>query len=523
MESRALFAYSPQHMFKKVLIANRGEIACRIAATLHEMGVHSVAVYSEADRGALHTRVCDDARLIGPAEARASYLNVAAILAAARESGAEAIHPGYGFLAENADFAEAVENAGLVFIGPTPAQIRAMGDKRAARAIAEKAGVPIVPGAEGADADALAAAAKRIGYPVMVKAALGGGGKGMKAVHDERQLREAIESAQRLARSAFGDAAVYLEKLVTHARHIEVQVLGDGQGHAIHLFERECSLQRRHQKVVEEAPSAVLTPKQRAEMTSAAVRLTEAVDYRGAGTIEMLRAEDGTFYFLEMNTRLQVEHPVTELITGVDLVHAQLLVAATGALPFEQSQVQRHGHAIEARVYAEDAAHGFLPQAGIASRVRWAHGAFVRVDRGLEAGDEVTVHYDPMLAKVVAFGPTRETALARLIGALDTTRVHGVITNLPFLRALTRSSEVARAAFDTEWIERGFLQEFEALQQAPTPELALVAAALAEVMGVGRPAAANGSTAANGGTAAARAAATPFDTLGAWRQPGLTS
>ena len=499
-------------MFKKVLIANRGEIACRIAATLHESGVRSVAVYSEADRGALHTRVCDDARLIGPAEARASYLSIEAILTAARESGAEAVHPGFGFLAENADFAEAVENAGLVFIGPTPAQIRSMGDKRAARMIAQQAGVPIVPGAEGADVDELARAAHRIGYPVMVKAALGGGGKGMKAVHDEAGLREAVESAQRLARSAFGDAAVYLEKLVTRARHIEVQVLGDGQGHAVHLFERECSLQRRHQKVVEEAPSAALSPELRAAMTAAAVRLAEAVDYRGAGTIEMLLAGDGHYYFLEMNTRLQVEHAVTELLTGVDLVRAQLHVAATGTLPFEQSQIQHHGHAIEARVYAEDAARGFLPQAGVASRVRWPHGPFVRVDRGIEAGDEVTVHYDPMLAKVVAFAPTREAALGRLIGALDATRVHGVITNLPFLRALTRSPEVARAEFDTEWIEREFLAGFEAIQQAPVPELALVAAALAEAMGVGTPQRAAGST---------PVADTPFETLGAWRQSGL--
>jgi acetyl/propionyl-CoA carboxylase alpha subunit len=500
-------------MFKKVLIANRGEIACRIAATLHEMGVRSVAVYSEADRGALHTRVCDDARLIGPAEARASYLNVDAILTAARESGAEAIHPGFGFLAENADFAEAVENAGMVFIGPTPAQIRSMGDKRAARTIAEKAGVPIVPGAEGADVDELAKAAKRIGYPVMVKAALGGGGKGMKAVANEAELREAVESAQRVARSAFGDAAVYLEKLVTHARHIEVQVLGDGQGHAVHLYERECSLQRRHQKVVEEAPSAALTSGLRAQMTASAVRLAEAVDYRGAGTIEMLLSPDGHYYFLEMNTRLQVEHPVTELLTGIDLVRAQLHVAATGTLPFEQSQIHHHGHAIEARVYAEDAARGFLPQAGTASRVRWPHGAFVRVDRGIEAGDEVTVHYDPMLAKVVAFGPTREAALARLIGALDATRIHGVITNLPFLRALTRAPEVARAEFDTEWIERAFLPGFESMQHTPVPELALVAAALAEAMGVGAPKRVTGS---------APVAATPFETMGAWRQSGLT-
>jgi acetyl/propionyl-CoA carboxylase alpha subunit len=501
--------------FRKVLIANRGEIACRIAATLHEMGIRSVAVYSDADRGALHTRVCDEAVRIGPAEARASYLDIAAVVTAAVARGADAVHPGFGFLAENAAFAEAVEAAGLAFIGPTPQQIRDMGDKRAARRIAEAAGVPVVPGAEGADLEQLITAARRIGYPVMVKAALGGGGKGMRACHDEAELREAVASAQRLAQSAFGDASVYLEKLVTRARHIEVQVLGDGRGNALHLFERECSLQRRHQKVVEEAPSAGLTVDQRVAICSAAVRLAEAVEYRGAGTIEMLLGHDGHHYFLEMNTRLQVEHPVTELVTGIDLVRAQVQVALTGELPFAQDAVHRHGHAVEARVYAEDAARGFLPQAGVARRVRWPHGPFVRVDRGIEAGDEVSVHYDPMLAKVIAFGSTRETALARLAGALDATRIHGVVTNLPFLRALTRDPGVAQAAFDTEWIEREFLPGFEPLVLAPAPDLALAAAAIAETMGLAsEPAAAPGAP-------AAAAPADPFVGLGAWRHPGL--
>jgi 3-methylcrotonyl-CoA carboxylase alpha subunit len=503
-------------MFRKVLIANRGEIACRIAATLHEMGIRSVAVFSEADRGAMHTRVCDEAFLVGPAEARASYLNVPAILEAARVSGAQAIHPGFGFLAENAAFAEAVEAAGFVFIGPTPAQIRSMGDKRAARALAAQAGVRIVPGAEGANADELAKAARGIGYPVMVKAALGGGGKGMRGVTNEPELREAVESAQRLAGSAFGDASVYIEKRLEHARHIEVQVIGDGQGNAVHLFERECSLQRRHQKVMEEAPSAAITTRQRTEMAAAAVSLAEAVSYRGAGTIEMLLAPDGMFYFLEMNTRLQVEHPVTEFITGVDLVRAQVHVAATGTLPFGQDKVRHRGHAIEARVYAEDASRGFLPQAGTALRVRWPHGPFARVDRGIEAGDEVSIHYDPMLAKIVAYGSTREAALARLAGALDATRVHGVITNLPFLRALARSDAVARAAYDTEWIEREFLAGFEELMRAPTPDIALAAAALAEAMGLGKDAALPGGS-------RPEAPRDPFATLGRWRHPGMES
>lgn len=500
-------------MFRKVLIANRGEIACRIAGTLHEMGIRSVAVHSEADAGAMHTRACEEAVCIGPAEARLSYLDAARIVEAARASGAEAVHPGFGFLAENAAFAESVEAAGLVFIGPTPRQIRDMGDKRAARRVAEAAGTPVVPGAEGADAAQLVAAAARIGYPVMVKAALGGGGKGMRAVTNEAELREAIESAQRLAQAAFGDASVFLEKLVTNARHIEVQVLGDGHGHAVHLFERECSLQRRHQKVMEEAPSVAVDAVLRDAMTQSAVRLAASVEYRGAGTIEMLLSPDGQFYFLEMNTRLQVEHPVTELITGIDLVRAQLHIAAFGTLPFEQAAIQRHGHAIEARVYAEDAAAGFLPQAGVASRVRWPHGPFVRVDRGLEAGDPVTVHYDPMLAKIIAFGTDRADALTRLSGALDATRVHGVVTNLPFLRALSRAPQVASAAFDTEWIEREFLPGFMALAKAPTPDLVLAAAAIAEAMGIGRVQAASDGTAAS-------ATLDPFASLGPWRVNG---
>jgi acetyl/propionyl-CoA carboxylase alpha subunit len=505
----------PTAPFRKVLIANRGEIVCRIAATLHEMGIRSVAVYSDADRDALHVRRCDEARAIGPAEPRASYLNVEALVAAARDAGAQAIHPGYGFLAENAAFARAVEAAGLVFVGPTPEQIEAMGDKRAARRVAEQAGVPVVPGAESADPDELAAAAQRIGFPVIVKAALGGGGKGMKVAANAAELRDAVESASRLAASAFGDGAVYVEKRLERARHVEVQVLGDGNGEAIHLFERECSLQRRHQKVIEEAPSPSVSEELRARMCDAAVRLARAVRYRGAGTVEMLLAADGTFYFLETNTRLQVEHPVTELVTGVDLVRAQLDVAAHGRLPFTQDQVRRTGHAIEARVYAEDAARGFLPQAGPASRVRWPRGPFVRVDHGVESGDAVTVHYDPMLAKIVASGPTREAALLRLRGALDGALVHGVATNLPFLRALARAAAMERAAFDTEWIEREFLAGFAAMAGAPAPELVLAAAAIAEASGPG---------ASRAGAAVADRAApapSPFESASGWRHPGL--
>jgi acetyl/propionyl-CoA carboxylase alpha subunit len=499
-------------MFRKVLIANRGEIACRIAATLRDMGIRSVAVFSEADRGALHTRVCDESRAIGPAEARASYLNVEALVRAAREAGADAVHPGFGFLAENAGFAEAVEAAGLAFIGPTPGQIRAMGDKREARRLAEAAGVPIVPGAEGADTRALVRAADAMGYPVLIKAALGGGGKGMRKAADARELAEGIEAARRVAGSAFGDESVYIERLLERARHIEVQVLGDGHGRAIHLFERDCTLQRRHQKVVEEAPSPALDAALREQLTLAAVRLAEAVRYRGAGTIEMLFTPGHGFHFLEMNTRLQVEHPVTELVTGVDLVRAQVEIAATRKLPFGPRAGPPRGHAIEARVYAEDAARGFLPQAGTAMRVRWPEGPFVRVDRGLESGDTVSVHYDPMLAKIVAHGATRAEALERLVAALDETRVHGVVTNLPFLRALLRSPEAGAGSYDTEWIEREFLPGFAALMQAPAPELALAAAAIADAL--------NGGPGAPRGPAARRRP-DPFVALGRWRHAGL--
>jgi acetyl/propionyl-CoA carboxylase alpha subunit len=508
-------------VFRSVLIANRGEIACRIASTLREMGIRSIAVCSEADRGALHTRRADDVRVIGPAEPRQSYLHVDAILAAAKDAGAEAIHPGYGFLAENAAFAAAVERAGLVFIGPAAEQIRAMGDKRAARALAVEAKVPVVPGGEGRDAAALAREAKRIGYPVMVKAALGGGGKGMRVAGDERELNEAVESATRLAASAFGEGAVYLEKAIERPRHIEVQVLGDGAGDAIHLFERECSLQRRHQKVIEECPSPAVDETLRERITFAAVTLARKVRYRGAGTIEFLLAPDGHFYFLEMNTRLQVEHPVTEMVTGLDLVRLQLEVAATGKLPLAQQQVMRRGHAIEARVYAEDPSQGFLPQAGRTTRVRWPRAPFVRVDAGIVAGDPVPVQYDPILAKVIAVGEDRARALGRLIHALDESMVQGVVTNLPFLRALARDRAVAANAIDTGWIEREFLGRFTMLAQAPAPELALAAAAVAEAMGLTRDGAGATTSAVAGRATDTGTGNDPFSSAGRWRQRGL--
>ena len=501
-------------MFGKVLVANRGEIAIRVMRTLEELGIASVAVYSEPDRDAPHARRADEAFLLGPGPANESYLVVEKIIDVAQKSGAEAIHPGYGFLAENADFAAAVEAAGLAFVGPSAEQIRTLGDKRAVRALALEAGVPVVPGAEGGDPAALARAAKRLGFPVMVKAALGGGGKGMSVVAGEPALGEAIESAQRIALSAFGDPTVYLEQQLERPRHVEVQVLGDGRGGAIHLFERECSLQRRHQKVIEESPAPSITDRRREELAAAAVKLARAARYRSAGTVEFLITPGGEFFFLEMNTRLQVEHPVTELVTGLDLVRLQLEIAATGELSLRQAEVARRGHAIEARIYAEDAARNFLPQAGEVARARWPRGPFVRVDAGVESGDAVPVQYDPILAKLIALGAERAAALHRLATALDDTLVHGVVTNLPFLRALARAPEVQAARFDTEWIEREFLASFTALATAPAPELALAAAALAESFGGASPA-----RSSTGAAAFPRGSA--FESLGRWRHPGL--
>jgi 3-methylcrotonyl-CoA carboxylase alpha subunit len=502
---------------RKILIANRGEIACRIASTVREMGLAPVAVHSEVDRGALHTRVAGESIEIGAADAASSYLNIPALIQAAKSAGAQAVHPGYGFLAENAAFAAAVEDAGLTFIGPTADQIRTLGDKRAARELAAKARVPVVPGAEASSPQALTAAAGKLGFPVIVKAALGGGGKGMRVVHDAAGMTEALASAERLAKSAFGDGALYIEKHIKRPRHVEVQVMGDGRGGAIHLIERDCTLQRRHQKVVEECPSPAVNDALRERLTFAAVSLAQAARYRGAGTVEFLLDDSGAFYFLEVNTRLQVEHPVTELVTGLDLVRLQIELAMGGELP-PQDAIDWRGHAIEARIYAEDAAHEFLPQAGALTRVAWPRAPFVRVDAGVESGDAVPLQYDPILAKIIAWGADRSQALERLTFALDDTRAQGVITNLPFLKALIRARAVQAAAFDTEWIEREFLREFSALISAPAPAAALAAAALAELLG-----ASSGSSGAarNGGSSAPDAPAEPFGALGRWRLPGL--
>jgi 3-methylcrotonyl-CoA carboxylase alpha subunit len=445
-------------MFDKILIANRGEIACRVIDTCRRMGVATVAVFSDADRGARHVAMADEAvHLGGPAPAE-SYLRGEAIIAAAKATGAQGIHPGYGFLSENPDFVDAVEAAGLVFIGPSAKAIRAMGLKDAAKALMEKAGVPVVPGYHGADQDAnhLAEEAARIGYPVLIKAVAGGGGKGMRRVDDPARFAEALESAQSEARTAFGNPAVLIEKYILQPRHIEVQVFGDGS-RAVHLFERDCSLQRRHQKVIEEAPAPGMTPEMRAAMGEAAVRAAEAIGYSGAGTIEFI--VDGSqglrpdgFWFMEMNTRLQVEHPVTEAITGIDLVEWQLRVASGEPLPARQEDLAIRGHSFEARLYAEDVPAGFLPATGTLAHLRFPDGA--RIETGVRAGDKISPWYDPMIAKVVTHGATRAVALRALERALVDTEVAGSVTNLDFLIALTRHDGFRRGEVDTGLIER---------------------------------------------------------------------
>ncbi|MGY1842274.1 acetyl/propionyl/methylcrotonyl-CoA carboxylase subunit alpha [Modestobacter sp. SYSU DS0875] len=466
-------------MFGTVLVANRGEIAVRVIRTLRAMGIRSVAVHSAADAGALHTRLADVAVPIGPAPAAQSYLSIDRVLDAARRTGAQAVHPGYGFLSENADFARACERAGLVFIGPPVAAIEAMGDKIRAKRTVAAAGVPVVPGrAEpGMDDDAVAAAAVEVGFPVLLKPSAGGGGKGMRVVHGPDELAEQIAAARREARGSFGDDTLLVERYLARSRHIEVQVFGDAHGNVVHLGERECSLQRRHQKVIEEAPSPLLDAAGRAAMGSAAVDAARAVGYTGAGTVEFIVDADSPrdFFFLEMNTRLQVEHPVTECVTGLDLVELQLRVAAGEPLPVDQDDVVLDGHAIEARLYAEDPARGFLPQTGTVVGLVEPAGRGIRVDSALAVGTVVGTDYDPMLAKLVAWGPDRETARARLTGALGQTAVLGAPTNATFLRDLLTDPDVVAGRLDTGLIER----RGEQLTVAAPPPHAHAVAALA--------------------------------------------
>jgi 3-methylcrotonyl-CoA carboxylase alpha subunit len=482
-------------MFTKILIANRGEIACRVAATARRMGIRTVAVYSEADAGAKHVAVCDEAMLIGPAAAKDSYLRGDRIIEVARQTGAQAIHPGYGFLSENADFADACAAAGLVFIGPPGSSMRAMGSKSAAKQLMEKAGVPLVPGYHGDDQDPelLQSQANRIGYPVLLKASAGGGGKGMRVVERAEDFQAALASCKREAISSFGDDKVLAEKYLQRPRHIEIQVFADTLGNCVYLHERDCSVQRRHQKVLEEAPAPGMPPERRAAMGEAAVAAARAVGYVGAGTVEFIANQDGSFYFMEMNTRLQVEHPVTEMITGTDLVEWQLRVAAGQPLPRQQHELAIHGHAIEARVYAENPEKGFLPSIGTLQLMHTpAHVAFalggtqapgaepaaVRIDSGVREGDAISPFYDPMIAKLIVWGADRAQALARMAQALADFHIVGLATNIAFLKRLVEGQAFASADLDTGLIERNGASLFPPAAPAPVSALALAAAAL---------------------------------------------
>ncbi len=444
-------------MFRKVLIANRGEIAIRIIRTCRELGIRTVAIYSEADVESLHVRMADEAVLVGAAASAQSYLKIDAIVAAAKETNAEAVHPGYGFLAESAAFARAVTAAGMTFIGPTPEAMEIMGSKTSARRAAVEAGVPIVPGTVEPlrSFEEANATAEKFGYPVMLKAAAGGGGKGMRLVNDNNELRSAFETAQTEAAAAFGDSSLYLEKAVERPRHIEIQIFGDRQGNVVHLGERECSIQRRHQKVIEECPSPINDPDLRRRMGEAAVKIGRAVNYTGAGTVEFLLA-DAThdFYFLEMNTRLQVEHPVTEMVTRHDLVREQFRVATGEPLSFTQEDVDWQGHAIECRIYAEDPANNFFPSPGTIEHLQEPAGPGIRIDSGVRRLSEVSIHYDPMIAKLAVWGRTREEAIERLQRALDEYEVVGITTTLPFFREVVRDEEFVSGHLDTGFISR---------------------------------------------------------------------
>jgi acetyl-CoA carboxylase, biotin carboxylase subunit len=480
-------------MFRKLLIANRGEIAIRIIRTCRELGVRTVAIYSEADVESLHVRMADEAILVGPAASADSYLKIETIAAAAKAVNAEAIHPGYGFLAESAEFARAVNAAGLVFIGPSPEAMEIMGSKTSARRAAVEAGVAIVPGTVEplASFDEANATAQKFGYPVMLKAAAGGGGKGMRLVTDNNDLLSAFETAQTEAAAAFGDSSLYLEKAVERPRHIEIQIFGDTHGSVVHLGERECSIQRRHQKVIEECPSPINDPDLRRRMGEAAVKIGRAVNYTGAGTVEFLFSDvTHDFYFLEMNTRLQVEHPVTELVTGRDLVREQFRVATGERLSFTQEDIDWQGHAIECRIYAEDPANNFFPSPGTITHLREPAGPGVRIDSGVTRLSEVSIHYDPMIAKLAVWGRSRDEAIDRLKRALDEYEVSGITTTLSFFREVVKDSEFVSGKLDTGFITR--FNERRASQEVKTnqveSDLAMIAAALSYALKQQQPA-----------------------------------
>ncbi|AKH19412.1 acetyl/propionyl/methylcrotonyl-CoA carboxylase subunit alpha [Sedimenticola thiotaurini] len=470
-------------MFDKILIANRGEIACRVARTARRLGITTVAVYSEADADAMHVTLCDEAYLIGPAAAKESYLRADKILAVAKASGAQAVHPGYGFLSENAEFAEACQAAGIVFIGPPAAAIIAMGSKSEAKRIMSEAGVPLVPGYHGDDQsdERLRQEADAMGYPLLIKATAGGGGKGMRVVEKAGDFLTGLNAAKREAIASFGDDKVLLERYLLAPRHVELQVFADTQGNAVHLFERDCSVQRRHQKVLEEAPAPGMTPELRDAMGEAAINAAKAIGYVGAGTVEFLLDSDGKFYFMEMNTRLQVEHPVTEMISGQDLVEWQLKVAAGEALPLAQSELRINGHAFEARVYAENPAREFLPATGTLRYLQTPEtGPCVRVDTGVEQGDEVSVHYDPMIAKLIVWGEDRASALHKLRAALADYRIVGVTTNLEFLSTLCALPAFGNAELDTGFIDKHEAELFPVTE--PVSDDILAIAALYELL-----------------------------------------
>src|SRR5215216_3122639 len=470
-------------MFNKILVANRGEIAIRIMRACKELGIQTVAVYSDADKDALHVQHAEEAIQIGPAAPQKSYLDMDRIIAAAKQANADAIHPGYGFLSENASFAEKVASAGLAFIGPSADSIRAMGDKAESKIRMKEAGVPTVPGVEELDSEEdFEKAAREIGYPVLVKAAAGGGGKGMRVVNTESELSEGIESARREALNAFGDERLLIEKYVANAHHVEFQVFGDQHGNLVHLFERECSVQRRPQKIIEESPSPLLTRELREEMGKAAVAAAKAVNYYNAGTIEFIvDPEPLKFYFLEMNTRLQVEHPITELVTGLDLVHWQIHIANGERFPFAQSHFIQRGHAIECRVYAEDPADGFLPSTGKLLQFIEPRGPGIRLDSGFAAGSEVTHFYDPLLAKLIVHAEDRVSAIRRMHAVLKEFIVHGVITNIDFLQAVLAHPDFANGQVTTRWVENN-LESDSLLSRAreQIPALHMIAASLAD-------------------------------------------
>jgi 3-methylcrotonyl-CoA carboxylase alpha subunit len=465
-------------MFSKILIANRGEIACRVIKTAHKLGISTVAVYSDADRNAMHVAMADEAVHIGPAPARESYLLADRVIEAALKTGAQAIHPGYGFLSENAPFCRACEQAGIVFIGPPVPAIEAMGSKSAAKQIMEQAGVPLVPGYHGDDQDGtlLLAEAHKIGFPVLLKAIAGGGGKGMRQVHDAAKFKEELAAARRESMSSFGDDDMLVEKYLTKPRHVEVQVFCDSKGNGVYLGDRDCSIQRRHQKVIEEAPAPGLSAELRQQMGDTAVKAAQAIDYCGAGTVEFLLDEDGSYYFMEMNTRLQVEHPVTEMITGEDLVEWQLHIANGSALPKLQSQIEIHGHAIEARIYAEDPDQDFMPATGVLAFLSTPEESeHVRVDTGVRQGDEVSVHYDPMIAKLIVWDDDRQLAIRRMENALSNFRVAGLTTNIDFLYNISTSEPFRQAALDTSFIAQHHAEIFREEATDAHQELALAA------------------------------------------------